>query len=291
MRIPWLPQSWGLPGRGLQQWCAIGLAATGTFALASLIPFLAAGRPAAAHFPLNVLYAPAWFLFDAFLWLALLIPALCYAYVFVLFSDRVTREMLGALAATGLFLPVVSILAHVVLGADAALAAAALVAAFGRVPAAILLILVLILEGVATFALLSRFGRGRRRPAATVNGAASLPVAANGSAAALADDLTAAAPLPEPVSATGAEATVDRPSAHPPPSNAAMAAPQPPSNEPQPPSNEPRPASSKPRPRAASRGRHRHSRRRRRRVGALGRAVTTCRWRFSTPMNRSRRGK
>ena len=159
MKIPWRPQGWGLPGSGLQQWCAVALAATGTFALASLIPFVAAGRPTTAPFPLNVLYAPAWFLFDAFLWFALLIPALCYAYVFVLLSDRVTREVPAALVAAGLVLPVLSTLAHVMQGTDRALAAVALVAAFGRVPAAILLILILILEGVAGFALLRRWRR------------------------------------------------------------------------------------------------------------------------------------
>ena len=166
MRLSWLPQRWGLPGSGLQQWCAVALAATGTFALASLIPFVAAGRPTTAQFPLNVLYAPAWFLFDAFLWFALLIPALCYAYVFVLFSERVTREVPAALVAVGLVLPVLSTLAHVVAATDRALAAVALVAAFGRVPAAILLILVLMLEGVAGFALLQRWRRSEQRPPA-----------------------------------------------------------------------------------------------------------------------------
>ena len=161
-----LPQRWGLPGSGLQQWCGVALAATGTFALASLIPFIAAGRPTTAQFPLNVLYAPAWFLFDSFLWFALLIPALCYAYVFVLFSERVTPEVPAALVAVGLVLPVLSILAHVVAATDRALAAVALVAAFGRVPAAILLLLVLILEGVAGFALLQHWRRReQRRPA------------------------------------------------------------------------------------------------------------------------------
>ena len=162
--LAWLPQRWGLPGSNLQQWCAVALAATGTFALASLIPFLAAGRPTTAQFPLNVLYAPAWFLFDAFLWFALLIPALCYAYVFVLFSERVTREVPAVLVAVGLVLPVLSTLAHVVAATDRALAAVALVAAFGRVPAAILLILVLILEVVAGFALLQRWRRRDQRP-------------------------------------------------------------------------------------------------------------------------------
>ena len=165
-RLSGLSQRWGLPGSGLQQWCAVVLAATGTFALASLIPFVAAGRPSTAQFPLNVLYAPAWFLFDAFLWFALLIPALCYAYVFVLFSERITREVPAALVAVGLVLPVLSTLAHVVAATDRALAAVALVAAFGRVPAAILLVLVLILEGVAGFALLQRWRRREQRPPA-----------------------------------------------------------------------------------------------------------------------------
>ena len=179
--LSWLPQRWGLPGSGLQQWCAVALAATGTFALASLIPFVAAGRPTTAPFPLNVLYAPAWFLFDSFLWFALLIPALCYAYVFVLFSERVTPEVPAVLVAVGLVLPVLSILAHVVAATDRALAAVALVAAFGRVPAAILLILILVLEGVAGFALLQRWrlhgGRRAARPAAASLPALALPVA------------------------------------------------------------------------------------------------------------------
>ena len=204
MRISWRPQRWGLPGSGLQQWCAVALAATGTFALASLIPFMAAGRPTTAPFPLNVMYAPAWFLFDSFLWFALLVPALCYAYVFVLFSERVTREVMAALVAVGLVLPVLSTLAHVVAATDRALAAVALVAAFGRVPAAILLILVLILEGVAGFALVQRWRRHGVRPAAQAASAAvpalAAPVgqvpapwrpsgadAANGSSAAPAD--------------------------------------------------------------------------------------------------------
>ena len=106
MRIPWEPHRRGSPGSGPQQWCAVALTAVGTLALASLLPFVAAGRPAGAAFPLNVLYAPAWFLFDSFLWFALLIPALCYAYVFALFSNRVTREVMAALAAAGLVLPV-----------------------------------------------------------------------------------------------------------------------------------------------------------------------------------------
>ena len=173
----WPPQRWGLPGSGLQQWCAVALAATGTFALASLIPFVAAGRPTTAQFPLNVLYAPAWFLFDSFLWFALLIPALCYAYVFVLFSERVTREVPAALVAVGLVLPVLSTLAHVVGATDRALAAVALVAAFGRVPAAILLILVLMLEGVAGFALLQRWRRSDQRRQARA-APASLPALA-----------------------------------------------------------------------------------------------------------------
>jgi len=164
--MSWLPRRWNLPGSGLQQWCAVALAATGTFALASLIPFVAAGRPTTAQFPLSVLYAPAWFLYDSFLWFSLLIPALCYAYVFVLLSERVTREVPAALIAVGLLLPVLSILAHVVAATDRALAAVALVAAFGRVPAAILLILVLILQGVAGFALAQRWRRREVRPAA-----------------------------------------------------------------------------------------------------------------------------
>ena len=164
--LSWRPQRWWLPGSGLQQWCAVALAATGTFALASLIPYVAAGRPTTAPFPLNVLFAPAWFLFDSFLWFALLIPVLCYAYVFVLFSERITREVPATLVAMGLVLPVLSTLAHVVAATDRALAPVALVAAFGRVPAAILLILVLILEGVAGFALLQRWRRRGARPAA-----------------------------------------------------------------------------------------------------------------------------
>ena len=175
--LSWLAQRWGLPGSSLQQWCAVALAATGTFALASLIPFLAAGRPTTAQFPLNVLYAPAWFLFDAFLWFALLIPALCYAYVFVLFSERVTREVPAALVAVALVLPVLSTLAHVVTATDRALAAVTLVAAFGRVPAAILLILVLMLEGVAGFALLQRWRRREQRQPAPAAPAASPPLA------------------------------------------------------------------------------------------------------------------
>ena len=144
---------------GLQQWCAVALAAIGTMALVSLVPFLAAGRPAGAAFPLNLLYAPAWFLFDAFLWFALLIPFLCYAYVFALFSDRVTREVMAGLVAAALVLPVLSTLGHVVSGTGRALAAVMLVDAFGRVPAATLLILILILEGVGGFALLQRWRR------------------------------------------------------------------------------------------------------------------------------------
>ena len=165
MRIPWEPHRRGFPGSGPQQWCAVALTAVGTLALASLIPFVAAGRPAGAAFPLNVLYAPAWFLFDSFLWFALLIPALCYAYVFALFSNRVTREVMAALAAAGLVLPVLSTLAHVIAGTDRALAAVMLVAAFGRVPAATLLILILVLEGVAGFALAQRWRRGARAAA------------------------------------------------------------------------------------------------------------------------------
>ena len=162
MRIPWEPHRWGFPGSGPQHWCAVALTAVGTLALASLIPFVATGRPASAAFPLNVLYAPAWFLFDSFLWFALLIPALCYAYVFALFSNRVTREVMAALAAVGLVLPVLSTLAHVIAGTDRAFAAVMLVAAFGRVPAATLLILILLLEGVAGFALGQRWRRGAR---------------------------------------------------------------------------------------------------------------------------------
>ena len=208
MRISWRPQRWALPGSGLQQWCAVALAATGTFALASLIPFMAAGRPTTAPFPLNVMYAPAWFLFDSFLWFALLVPALCYAYVFVLFSERVTREVMAALVAVGLVLPVLSTLAHVVAATDRALAAVVLVAAFGRVPAAILLILVLILEGVAGFALVQRWRRHGVRPAAQA-ASASVPAlaapvgqgpadAANGSSAASADFEGAAQSEDEP---------------------------------------------------------------------------------------------
>ena len=214
-RLSRLPQRWGLPGSGLQQWCGVALAATGTFALASLIPFVAAGRPTTAQFPLNVLYAPAWFLFDSFLWFALLIPALCYAYVFVLFSERVTPEVPAALVAVGLVLPVLSILAHVVAATDRALAAVALVAAFGRVPAAILLILVLMLQGVAGFALLQRWRRrGQRQPAPAAPAAPptlaeptgqvpapwhpSAPVTANGSAATAADHNGTARSEPAP---------------------------------------------------------------------------------------------
>ena len=199
MRLPWEPHRWGFPGSGLQHWCAVALTAVGTLALASLIPFVATGRPASAAFPLNVLYAPAWFLFDSFLWFALLIPALCYAYVFALFSNRVTREVMAALAAVGLVLPVMSTLAHVVAGTDRAFAAVMLVAAFGRVPAATLLILILLLEGVAGFALGQRWRRGARgaapiralvpparaaggsngaSPAAAANGSGVPPVAA-----------------------------------------------------------------------------------------------------------------
>ena len=146
--------------------CAVALAGTGTFALVSLIPFLAAGRPNTASFPLNVLYAPAWFLFDSFLWFSLLIPALCYVYVIVLYNDRVTREMMASLVAVGLFLPVLGTLSHVLLGEAGAFAAVALVAAFGRVPAAILLILILMLESVAFFALLKRWREQAWRTAA-----------------------------------------------------------------------------------------------------------------------------
>ena len=132
-----------------------------------MIPFLAAGRPATARFPLSVLYAPAWFLFDSFLWFSLLIPALCYGYVFVLYSDRVTREVMASLVAVGLFLPVLGTLSHVVLGTDGAFAAVALVEAFGRAPAAILLILVLLLERGgrlrASQALARAFAARRRR--------------------------------------------------------------------------------------------------------------------------------
>ena len=165
MSFPRWTRGWRLSGQGLQQLCAVALAATGTFALASLIPFLAAGRPSTAPFPLNVLYAPAWFLFDSFLWFGLLIPVLCYVYVIVLYNDRVTREAMASLVAVGLFLPVLGTLSHVLLAADGAFAAVALVEAFGRVPAAILLILVLILECVAFFALL-KYWRERARTAA-----------------------------------------------------------------------------------------------------------------------------
>ena len=208
MRIPWEPHRRGFPGSGPQQWCAVALTAVGTLALASLIPFVAAGRPAGAAFPLNVLYAPAWFLFDSFLWFALLIPALCYAYVFALFSNRVTREVMAALAAAGLVLPVLSTLAHVIAGTDRALAAVMLVAAFGRVPAATLLILILVLEGVAGFALAQRWRRGARAaapiralvppapPAQPIDGSnGALPaVAANGSAPPVAAAFGMAAP-------------------------------------------------------------------------------------------------
>ena len=162
----WARQWRRLRGGGIQQVCAVVLAATGTFALASLIPFLAAGRPSTAPFPLNVLYAPAWFLYDSFLWVGLLIPVLCYVYVFVLYNDRVTREAMASLVAVGLFLPVLGTLSHVVLAEDGAFAAVALVAAFGRVPAAILLILILALEGVAFFALLKHWRERARRSAA-----------------------------------------------------------------------------------------------------------------------------
>ena len=162
MNIPRWAQQWRLPGHGgVQQVCAVALAATGTFALASLIPYLAAGRPNTAPFPLNVLYGPAWFLFDSFLWFSLLIPALCYVYVIVLYNDRVTREVMASLVAVGLFLPVLGTLSHVLLGEDGAFAAVALVAAFGRVPAAILLILILTLESVAFFAFLKRWREQR----------------------------------------------------------------------------------------------------------------------------------
>ena len=162
----WARQWRRLRGGGIQQVCAVVLAATGTFALASLIPFLAAGRPSTAPFPLNVLYAPAWFLYDSFLWVGLLIPVLCYVYVFVLYNDRVTREAMASLVAVGLFLPVLGTLSHVVLAEDGAFAAVALVEAFGRVPAAILLILILTLESVAFFALLKHWRERARRAAA-----------------------------------------------------------------------------------------------------------------------------
>ena len=162
MNIPRWAQQWRLPGHGgVQQVCAVALAATGTFALASLIPYLAAGRPNTAPFPLNVLYGPAWFLFDSFLWFSLLIPALCYVYVIVLYNDRVTREVMASLVAVGLFLPVLGTLSHVLLGEDGAFAAVAMVEAFGRVPAAILLILILTLESVAFFAFLKRWREQR----------------------------------------------------------------------------------------------------------------------------------
>ena len=168
MKIPRWAQQWRLPEHGgiQQQVCAVALAGTGTFALVSLIPFLAAGRPNTASFPLNVLYGPAWFLFDSFLWFSLLIPALCYVYVIVLYNDRVTREVMASLVAVGLFLPVLATLSHVLLGEDGAFAAVALVAAFGRVPAAILLILILALESVAFFAFLKRWREQARRTAA-----------------------------------------------------------------------------------------------------------------------------
>ena len=168
MNIPRWAQQWRLPGHGgmQQQVCAVALAGTGTFALASLIPFLAAGRPNTAPFPLNVLYGPAWFLFDSFLWFSLLIPALCYVYVIVLYNDRVTREVMASLVAVGLFLPVLGTLSHILLGEDGAFAAVALVAAFGRVPAAILLILILTLESVAFFAFLKRWREQAWRTAA-----------------------------------------------------------------------------------------------------------------------------
>ena len=168
MNIPRWAQQWRLPEHGgiQQQVCAVALAGTGTFALVSLIPFLAAGRPNTASFPLNVLYAPAWFLFDSFLWFSLLIPALCYVYVIVLYNDRVTREMMASLVAVGLFLPVLGTLSHVLLGEDGAFAAVALMAAFGRVPAAILLILILTLESVAFFAFLKRWREQAWRTAA-----------------------------------------------------------------------------------------------------------------------------
>ena len=166
MNIRRWAEQWRLPGHsGVQQVCAVALAGTGTFALASLLPFLAAGRPNTAPFPLNVLYGPAWFLFDSFLWFSLLIPALCYVYVIVLYNDRVTREVMASLVAVGLFLPVLGTLSHILLGEDGAFAAVALVAAFGRVPAAILLILILMLESVAFFAFLKRW-REQRRTAA-----------------------------------------------------------------------------------------------------------------------------
>ena len=167
MKISRWAQQWRLPGHGgVQQVCAVALAGTGTFALASLLPFLAAGRPNTASFPLNVLYGPAWFLFDSFLWFSLLIPALCYVYVIVLYNDRVTREVMASLVAVGLFLPVLGTLSHVLLGEDGAFAAVALVAAFGRVPAAILLILILMLESVAFFAFLKRWREQAWRTAA-----------------------------------------------------------------------------------------------------------------------------
>ena len=166
MNISRWTRRWRNTGQGIQQVCAVALAATGTFALASLIPFLAAGRPSTASFPLNVLYAPAWFLFDSFLWFGLLIPVLCYVYVIVLYNDRVTHEVMASLVAVGLFLPVLGALSHVLLAEDGAFAAVALVEAFGRVPAAILLILILMLESVAFFALLKHWRERARRTAA-----------------------------------------------------------------------------------------------------------------------------
>ena len=88
-----------------------------------------------------------------------------------------TREVPAALVAVALVLPVLSTLAHVVTATDRALAAVALVAAFGRVPAAILLILVLMLEGVAGFALLQRWRRRDQRQPAPAAPAASPPLA------------------------------------------------------------------------------------------------------------------
>ena len=158
--IPWY--AW-LPGSGLQRWLAVALAAVATLLLGSLVPFLAAGQPQAAPFPLTLLYAPAWFLFDAFFWLALLIPALCYTYVYVLLSHRASRELVAVLIPAGLIILTLSTLIHVVDGGPGGTApvAAALLRFFGRIPALILLGLAALLEGIAILALFARRSRHR----------------------------------------------------------------------------------------------------------------------------------
>ena len=203
--IPWY--AW-LPGTGLQRWLAVALAAVATLLLGSLVPFLAAGQPQAAPFPLTLLYAPAWFLFDAFFWLALLIPALCYAYVYVLLSHRVSRELVAVLIPAGLIILTLSTLIHVADGGPggAAPVAAALVRFFGRIPALILLGLAALLEGIAILALFARRSRHRsgeplqlvapKRPAAH-----PAPASADRDRAAAYPSSAANFPAPQPASA------------------------------------------------------------------------------------------